>query len=124
MSIYKTRLFGRWARKQGLSDSMLRRAVREIRAGLYDADLGGNLLKKRIARPGRGKSGGFRTIVATRDGDRCFFMYGFAKNEQSNLDDADEAMLKAVAKSLLDMSAEALARAEGDNEIAKVDEDA
>jgi hypothetical protein len=58
MSIYKTRLFGRWACKQGIQDSMLCQAVREIRRGLYEADLGGNLLKKRIARPGQGKSGG------------------------------------------------------------------
>ena len=65
MSIYRTRLFSRWARRQGIRDSMLCQAVREIREGLYEADLGGNLLKKRIARPGQGKSGGFRTIVAT-----------------------------------------------------------
>ena len=68
---------------------MLSQAVREIREGLYEADLGGNLVKKRIARPGQGKSGGFRTIVATRDGERCFFVYGFAKNDQDNMDDED-----------------------------------
>lgn len=124
MSIYKTRLFSRWARKQGLSDSLLCQAVREIREGLYDADLGGALLKKRIARPGQGKSGGFRTIVATLDGDRCFFVFGFAKNDRGNIDDEEEAALKALAKSLLEMEPAALARTEGTGQVTKVDEDA
>ena len=65
MAIFKTRWFDRWARKQGLTTPSLCAAVREMNAGLYDADLGGGLLKKRIARSGQGKSGGFRTLVVT-----------------------------------------------------------
>jgi hypothetical protein len=57
MAIYKTRWFARWARKEGLSDTALRRAIDEMTKGLYEADLGGDLLKKRIARPGEGKRG-------------------------------------------------------------------
>jgi hypothetical protein len=72
MSVYRTRSFSRWARKQRLSDADLCEAVREMRQGLYEADLGGGLLKKRIARPGRGKSGGFRTIVATNRANLWF----------------------------------------------------
>ena len=72
MAIYKTRWFDRWARKQGLSTQSLCAAVREMRSGLYDADLGGGLLKKRIARSGQGKSGGFRTLVATNKGNLWF----------------------------------------------------
>ncbi|HEV8330131.1 MAG TPA: type II toxin-antitoxin system RelE/ParE family toxin [Steroidobacteraceae bacterium] len=124
MSIYKTRWFSRWARKQGLDDSLLCQAVREIRGGLYDADLGGCLLKKRIGRPGQGKSSGFRTIVATRDGDLCFFLYGFAKNERSSIDDDEEAALRAWADTLLNMSPAALARAEDAGEVMKVDDNA
>src|SRR5262245_10138706 len=103
MSIYKVRPFSRWARKQGLTDSTLGQAVREIREGLYEADLGGNLLKKRIARPGQGKRGAFRTVVASRDGDRCFFLFGFAKNERSDIDEEEEAALKRWASTLLSM---------------------
>jgi hypothetical protein len=121
MSIYKTRLFSRWARKQGLQDSVLCQAVREIRCGLYEADLGGNLLKKRIARPGQGKSAGYRTIVATCVGGRCFFLYGFAKNEQSDIDDDEQVALKAWAKTLLAMPPPALAEAEEAGEVMKVD---
>ncbi|MDZ4252037.1 MAG: type II toxin-antitoxin system RelE/ParE family toxin [Sulfuritalea sp.] len=52
MAIYTTRWFDRWARNQGLTAASLCAAVREMANGLYDADLGGNLYKKRIARHG------------------------------------------------------------------------
>jgi hypothetical protein len=91
-----------------------------MRQGVYEADLGGALLKKRIARPGQGKSGGFRTIVATNNGDRWFFLYGFAKNERANIDDEEEAALKKYAKTLLTMLAASLAKAESTGEITKV----
>ena len=67
MRIYKTRWFDRWARKQGLNNLSLCLAVREMMEGLYEVDLGGGLVKKRIARTGQGKSGGFRTLVATNE---------------------------------------------------------
>ncbi len=69
MTIYKTRWFDRWARKQELEDQSLCAAVDEMK-GLYEADLGGGLLKKRIARAGQGKRGGFRTLIATNHNDR------------------------------------------------------
>jgi hypothetical protein len=74
MAIYKTRWFDHWARKQGLTAPALCAAVREMADGLYDADLGGCLFKKRIARPGQGKSGGFRTLVAANKGNRWVFV--------------------------------------------------
>jgi hypothetical protein len=120
MSIYRTRWFSRWARKQGLTDAALCEAVREMTEGLYEADLGGNLLKKRIARPGQGKSGGFRTIVATSDAGRWFFVYGFAKNERSNIDGEEEAALKKLARTVLTMAPAALAKAEKAGEVTKV----
>lgn len=124
MSIYKVRWFSRWARKQGLSDAALCNAVKEMAEGQYEADLGGNLLKKRIARPGQGKSGGFRTIVATNHDGRWFFVYGFAKNERSNIDDEEEAALKKLAKTLLTMAPAALGKAENAGELTKVNCDA
>jgi len=91
-----------------------------MQQGLYEADLGGGLLKKRVARAGQGKSGGFRTIVATNRGDRWFFVHGFAKNEQSNIDDVEEAALKKLAKTLLTLSPASLAKAESMGEIIEV----
>jgi hypothetical protein len=67
---FKTRYFSRWMRKSGLTDSMLCQAVAEMVRGLIDADLGGGVVKKRVALPGCGKSGGARTLLATNRGDR------------------------------------------------------
>ena len=77
MPIYQTRWFDRWARKHDLSTRTLCEAVRDMQSGMYEADLGGGLLKKRIARPGQGKSGGFRTLVATNKGNKWFFVFVF-----------------------------------------------
>ena len=104
MEIYKNRWFDRWARKQGLTSSSLCAAVREMAAGLYDADLGSGLLKKRIARPGQGKSGGFRTLVATNKGARWVFVFGFPKNERSNIDKDEEQALKTLAAHLMSLT--------------------
>ncbi len=111
MAIYKTRWFDRWARKQNLSTPTLCEAVREMEAGLYEADLGGGLLKKRIARPGQGKSGGFRTLVATNKGSRWFFVFGFSKNARSNIDKDEEDALKKLAAHLLSLTPPALGTA-------------
>lgn len=84
MAVYKTRWFDRWASKQGLTSTSLCDAVREMSAGLYEADLGGGLLKKRIARPGQGKSGGFRTLVATKKKNRWIFVWFSEKRAQQH----------------------------------------
>ncbi len=124
MAIYKTRVFARWARKEGLNDKALCLAVEEMSKGLYEASLGGNLFKKRIARTGQGKRGGFRTIVATTFESRWFFVYGFAKNERDNIDQDEEAALKLLATKLLTMPPQALAKAVGAGEAKEVNCDA
>lgn len=124
MAIYKTRWFDRWARKQDLSTRALCEAVREIQAGLYEADLGGALLKKRIARPGQGKSGGFRTLVATNKGNKWFFVFGFPKNVRSNIDKDEEDSLKKLASHLLSLSPPALVTAQRAGELMEVNCDA
>jgi hypothetical protein len=124
MSIYKTRLFARWARKEGLDDKALVQAVEEMSKGLYEASLGGNLFKKRIARQGQGKSGGYRTIVASNLKGRWFFLYGFAKNERDNIDDKEEAGLRLLGSKLLTMPAAALDKALKARELTEVDVDA
>jgi len=124
MLIYSTRWFDRWARKQGLPAASLCAAVREMAAGLIDADLGGGLVKKRVARPGQGKSGGFRTLVATNRGDRWVFVFGFPKSERSNIDKDEEEALKKLAAHLLSMTAEAFDKAQRAGEILEVNCDA
>lgn len=86
MHIYTTRAFDKWAEKEGLSHAALITAVAEIEHGLVDADLGGHVVKKkRVALPGRGKSGGARTLLAWTLGDRAFFLYGFARTSATTL---------------------------------------
>ena len=97
MAVYETRWFNRWARKEGLAASSLCAAVKEMTHGLIDADLGGGLVKKRIGRAGRGKSGGYRTLVATNHGKRWVFLFGFPKNERSNIDKDETEALKKLA---------------------------
>jgi hypothetical protein len=118
--IYKTRWFNRWARKQDLDDPSLCRAVDEMLAGLYDAELGGGLFKKRIARPGQGKRSGFRTLIATNKGDRWFFVFGFPKNERTNIDKDEEEALKKLASELLSLNPEDLKKETLENKLIEV----
>lgn len=120
MKIYKNRTFDRWARKEGLNNLSLCSAVNEMAAGLYDADLGGGLFKKRIAKPGKGKSGGFRTLVATNNEDRWFFIFGFSKNERSNIDKDEEEALKMLSKQLLAYTHDELEQAKNSNALIEV----
>lgn len=92
--------------------------------GLFDADLGGGLFKKRIARPGQGKSGGYRTLVATNRGSRWVFVFGFPKNERSNIDTDEEEALKKLAAHLLSLTGQAMAKAKQAGELIEVDCDA
>src|SRR6266436_7057973 len=82
--IFKSRWFERFARKEGIADAALRDAVSRAEKGQIDADLGGGVIKQRIARPGQGRSKGYRTIILFRHRARAFFVYGFAKNQRAN----------------------------------------
>ena len=102
--VFKTRQFAKWIRKTDMTDDALCLAVSEMVSGLVDADLGGDVLKKRVALPGRGKRGGTRTLVATRRASRWFFVFGFEKNEQANVSHTELEALQWLAKQLLDLS--------------------
>ena len=107
-------------RKAGLTDVDLDAAVAEMERGLVDADLGGHLLKKRVALPGRGKRGGARTIVVTKRVGRWFFLYGFGKNERADIDNDELKVLQEVAKELLELDTRRLAAAIAAGEIVEV----
>jgi hypothetical protein len=101
MRIYKSGWFAKFARKERVADEMLRDAVRRAEHGLVDADLGGGLIKQRVAREGEGKSGGFRTLVIFRKDARAVFVFGFAKNDRANLEGQELAAFKKAAKIIL-----------------------
>ena len=95
------RSFARFARSESITDEMLAKAVRDAEKGLIDADLGGGLIKLRVARKGGGKRGGFRTLIAYRTGTRAVFLFGFAKSERANVSPDQLADLKVVTAEIL-----------------------
>ena len=111
MRIFKNKAFTRFARKAGIDDASICKAVRDAERGLLDADLGGGVIKQRVARSGGGKSGGFRTLILFRIGALAFFVHGFAKNEQANIDDDELLALRKLAAIMLAYDDAALCRA-------------
>jgi len=109
--ILKTRGFQRWAKRVGLSDEALSLAVSEMAEGLFDADLGGGVVKKRVALPGQGKRGSTRTLLATNRNDRWIFIFGFEKNKRANISSKELAALRLLAEDLLALDSVQLAKA-------------
>lgn len=101
MRVFKTKLFSRRAKEMGIEDSVLFHAAKEIEQGSFEANLGGNIYKKRIALGSRGKSSGARTIVAFKIKDKAIFLYGFPKNERGNITQKEEIALKGLAEFFL-----------------------
>ena len=87
-----------------MTDTALCDAVKEMEQGLIDADLGGGVVKKRVALPGQGKSGSSRAIVAHRKKSHWFFVYGFEKNDRANITDRERAALQKMAADLFGYS--------------------
>lgn len=111
MSILKRRDFARWQAGEKMPDAVLCKAVKEMEDGLIDADLGGFLYKKRVARSGSGKSGGYRTLLSAKVGDRCVFLHGFPKSGKANIMQDEKKALQFAGKVFLELSGEALSRA-------------
>ena len=101
MRIFKTRFVERYCKKEGITDKQLADAINRAEKGLIDADLGGGLIKQRIARKGKGKSGGWRTLIAYRKAECAVFLFGFAKSDSDNIGPAQEADLKSAATDIL-----------------------
>ncbi len=106
--MFKTKAFARIARKEALGDKALAEAIGDIERGLIDADLGGGLIKQRIARTGQGKRGGFRTLIAYHFGKRAIFLFAFAKSDQANISPEDKRDLKDYGAMLLALTEEAI----------------
>jgi len=109
--IFKNRWFEKFARKQDIGDDVLREAVGRAERGLIDADLGGGIIKQRVARKGEGKSGGYRTVVAFRSGDRAIFLFGFTKSDRANLSTVELTQFRAIGRALLKAEAVDVERA-------------
>ena len=97
MKIFKNKWFHQWTKKTKLDNKILKNIIHEISTGLYDAELGGFLYKKRIGTQSRGKRGGLRTIIAFKKEDKVFFMYGYAKKTRVNIDKKEKLALMKLA---------------------------
>lgn len=106
MRVFKNAWFGRFARKEKISADALWEAVERAENGLVDADLGGGVIKQRLARPGAGKSKGYRSIVLYKQGERAFFVFGFPKSDLGNIRDDEEEQFKKAAKVILALTDE------------------
>ena len=123
MRIFKTRWFARFARKARISDTMLTDAIREVEKGLIDGKIGRGLIKKRVARAGEGKRGGYRTIIVYRAGSRSVFVYGFRKSAQADLSPLERDVYQKLAHLYLGFSDADMARALKEGEVEEVNDD-
>lgn len=120
MQVLKTKWLARFAKHEGIADVSLHEAIARAERGLVDADLGGGLIKQRVARRGKGRSGGYRMLISYRLKKRAVFLYGFAKNERSNIS-ADELLTaREIASCWLAADAKQIAHAFAEGELQEV----
>ena len=123
MRVFKTKNFGRFQRKEKISDAALNEAIARAEQGQIDATLGRHLIKQRISRAGQGRSGGYRTVIAYRFGDRAVFLFGFAKSERANIGKLDEHELAATGAWLLALDTAAIRVALAAGELKEITDD-
>lgn len=98
MRVFKNRAFSRFADRNDITDEDLCDAVQRATRGLIDADLGGGVVKQRIARKGEGKSGGFRSMILFKEKNRAVFVHGFAKKDLGNVSPKELKALKKLVE--------------------------
>ncbi len=121
MRIFKNAWFCRFARREKIKDEVLKDAIARVERGLIDAELGGGVIKQRVARPGQGRSGGYRSIIIFQKGERAFFVYGFAKSDRENIDPDEAADFKKLAKEWFTFSDQKIEAMIKDQELTEVE---
>ncbi len=120
--VYKSKPFARFARKARITDAELWKAARLANEGVMDADLGGGVIKQRIARPGEGKSGGSRSIILFRKDDRAVFVFGFEKKDLANIKANELAAFRELAEVILGYTTAEMTQRVQDGALLSVDE--
>jgi hypothetical protein len=118
--IFKTKGVGRFVRRERIADASLKEAIERAERGIIDADLGGGLIKQRLARAGQGRSGGFRMIVAYRVAGRAVILYGFAKNTLDNIEDDQLHDLRTIGAAWLAASDGIITQALNDGDLQEI----
>ncbi len=120
MRVFKTKEFARFARREKIADAMLCEAIGRAERGIIDGDLTGGLIKQRVARPGQGRSGGFRTLIVFRAKTRSVFVHGFAKSERANIGAKELEFWRTVATAFLGMNERLIEAAIAADELTEV----
>ena len=123
MRIFKVKTLARFTKRERISDRGLCEAIEQAERGLVDADLGGGLIKLRVARQGQGKRGGYRLLIAFRSKLRAVFLFGFAKSDLDNIDDDQLATLRDTAALWLAADAQKIEQAIKDGLLIEVRDD-
>jgi hypothetical protein len=118
--IFKTKWLVRFARRQAIEDRSLIEAIARAGRGSIDADLGGGIIKQRVARRGQGRSGGHRMLIAYRRGDRAVFLYGFAKNQRDNIEPDELLTLRDIGSAWLKAAPRQIDRALAEGTLEEV----
>ncbi len=118
-----TRFVKRWMRREQITNAMLRQAIQNLEGGLSTAKMGSGLFKVRVARRGQGKSGGYRTLIVYRQGDRAVIVYGFKKSDTDNIADDELVFFRELAATLLALSKQQIEIAIEREELYEIEED-
>jgi len=121
--IFKTKWMARYVRRERIADRSLKEAIERAGRGTIDADLGGGIIKQRVARSGQGRSGGYRMLIAYRTGTRAVFLYAFAKNERENIDPDELLTLREIGAGWLAADAQRIAHALEEGNLQEVTDD-
>ncbi|MGI4854311.1 MAG: type II toxin-antitoxin system RelE/ParE family toxin [Janthinobacterium lividum] len=122
LSVYKGKAFMRFAKKARIADYDLWQAAQRANDGLVDADLGGGVIKQRIARAGEGKSGGSRSIILFKLNNRAVYVYGFEKKDAANIDRREVEAFRELAEVILGYSDVEIEQRVSDGALFKVEE--
>jgi len=115
-----TKHFSKWADKQNIRERELTNALSDMQAGIFEANLGGHIYKKRIRFIGQGKRGSGCTIICYKKDDKAIFVHGFSKNEKSTLSKKELGAFKELSKILLKLSNEELSIAIDSGDLVEV----
>jgi len=122
LSVYKGKAFVRFARKARITDADLWHTAQRANDGLVDADLGGGVIKQRIARAGEGKSGGSRSIILFKKNNRAVYVYGFEKKDAANIDRRELEAFRELAEVVLGYTDVQIAQRVKDGALFQVEE--